>query len=67
MSIGAGYLDITTTDEKLSEEDLLIMQQALVLNEQLAQGSFNSENIDENNVIIDNIFDDYENIEENAA
>jgi len=67
MSIGAGYLDITMTDDKLSEEDLLVMQQASILNEQLAQGSFNSENRDENSVIIDNIFDEYENIEENAA
>ncbi len=35
-SVAASYLDITITEDKLSEEDKLILKEAIVLNEQLA-------------------------------
>ena len=66
-SIAAGYLDTTSTEDKLSSEDLLIINEAAVLNEQLAaEGSVLESFVnheDSSNIL----FDENDNIEENIA
>ncbi|ADG93151.1 Hemolysin-type calcium-binding region [Arcobacter nitrofigilis DSM 7299] len=65
--MAAAYLDTTSTQEKLSEEDLLIIQQATKLNEELAY-IYSSQESDE--VVVDDsliIVDNEEYYEDNIA
>ena len=59
------YLDITITEDKLSEEDKLILKEAIKLNEELAY-SYSTSEIDEV-VIESNLIDEEEYYEENIA
>ncbi len=63
--MAAAYLGTTSTEEKLSFEDLLIIQEATKLNEQLAY-SYGAAEVDEV-VIENNLIDEEEYYEENIA
>ncbi|WP_044417948.1 Ig-like domain-containing protein [Halarcobacter anaerophilus] len=67
MDAAAAYIDTTITDDKLSQEDKLVLQEATKLNEQLAYTD-STEN-EENIVYIDfsDVYDDEEILEENIA
>ena len=65
-AIAAVYLDITTTEEKLSNEDLLIIKEANIINEQMSTFSSQEDNIYESNENLIYVNDE-ENIQENIA
>lgn len=61
--IAASYIDTTMTEDKLSQEDILILKEAIVLVEQMASSNNNIDKYEEielnNSIFDDNLDEEY--------